>query len=1273
MTKLRINFSLKFIALAFLSFSFFGFSQEAKYEIGEVSLTKETLYDSDSRTFIFFEGAKYNIENSSIPFKEVQIELSSNQEIEQVELSNYSISVVEDEVVSTTILNSEDLDDDFKIEVSYFYFKKRKFAEIKVTPFRVANSGQVEVLKRFDLSYRKKAVAERRNKTATVFKNSSVLSAGEWYKIAVNKESVFKLTYSFFVRNGIDIESIDPRTIKIYGNKAGMLPELNQNNDVDDLEELSILVVGENDGDFSRQDYVLFYGQDPNSKYYDTIADRFIHTQNIYSDSTYYFITFGGALGKRIGNQESLSGTPTNTVSVFDDFQYFEKDRTNFIKSGQEWVGDLFDATTTYQYNFSFPNIDLSSNARLSISAFARSSVPSNLNIQVANSANTLQFFTVNFDRYDTPFAEESKSVYVFQPNSPNLTVTATYSKPQSSSKAWMNFIELNVRRRLVFSGQTMFFRDVNSVIANGLTRFNLSGQLQSAKVWNVSDYRNVLNQEFSLSANTATFVASSNSLQEYVVFNDGDSTVGFSGKVMNQNLHALSNIDYIIVAHPLFKDHAEMLAEFRRNDGLTVEVVLPEQIYNEFGAGSQSPVAIRSLMRMLYEKANSAADLPKYLLLYGDGSYDNKNRISGNTNFIVTYQSKNSTSPVASYVSDDYMAVLDPSEGAYTGADNDKVDLGVGRFPVKNLNESLGVLNKIMLYGTQQSLGDWRNLSVFVADDEDGTLHMNHSAIVSRNIDSVPFMNVEKIYLDAFPQIATPGGDRYPQATIAINSAINKGSLLINYTGHGGETGWTAERVIGVSDINAWQNNKKLPLFITATCEFSRFDDPLRNSGGEMVLLNKDGGGVALMTTTRLVYATPNLYLNDTLYKRMFEKANGEYKYQRLGDIFAITKAQHSNSANAKNFTLLGDPATKLAIPKYNVVTTAINGSPVNGKDTLKALSKVTFTGEVRDENGNLMTNFNGFVYPTIFDKIRSFTTLNNDNNGPYNYKSRNSRLFKGKASVVNGIFSFDFIVPKDISYNVGSGKVSYYADDNQIDASGGSTDFLIGGTADSVELDDQGPNIEMFLNDKNFVYGGITHENPTLILELSDEQGINTVGNGVGHDLVAYIDDKTDESFILNDFYEAALDDYTSGKVTYPMNGLAEGKHRLTVKAWDIHNNSSERTLEFEVLKEKDVKLDHVLNYPNPFTTNTQFWFEHNQAGQTLDVKVDVYTVSGKLVRSISQVIQATGYQSRSIEWDGRDDFGDRIGRGVYVYRLKVSSRNGSVAEKYEKLVIL
>lgn len=1271
MTEIKNNFKASILLFLILISPFLSNGQNTKYKISPATLKSETLFNQDNKKFVFFEGADYQLELNDLPVKLVQLPLSTNSEIDQINFKNPIYKEVEDQTV-LSVINSNSLVGNIDIEVKYGYYKKNKFASISFVPFRInSQTGLIEQLIEFEFDYTTSKLPLSKVQKAAAFSNNSVLASGEWYRISVSTDGVFKLDAAFFENMGLDISTIDPRTIKLFGNDQGMLAALNSENSVDDLKELAIKFEGESDGVFNVSDYLLFYGQGPHEVYYDSSLSRFRFRQHLYEEKSNYFITFGGVQGKRIADQSSSSATPTKTISTFDDFKHYEKEKINLIKSGQLWLGEVYDVTNSYQYSFDFPNIDNAKPAILEASFYVRSGVTSRIDIGVGSSNFTMNLGTVNLNRYDTPFASEARSVFTFTPNSSNLQINTSYNKPQASSKAWLNYLSVNVSRRLIFSGSQMGFRNVSSAGAGEVSSFSISGQLQNVNIWDVTDPFDVKNQIVLSTGAALQFTVATPTLKEFIAFENANEDVVFEEKVENQNLHQLTNIDYVIVSHPLFIDHAQQLANFHSNKGLRVEVVTPQQIYNEFSAGSQDPIAIRSLLRMLYQKATVTDNLPKYLLLYGDGSYDPKERLSGNTNMIVTYQSPNSVSPVASFVSDEYMGLLDPNEGKFGSFDNDMLDVGIGRFPVKTLAESQAVLNKTLNYNTSATFGDWRNEAVFVADDEDGTLHMNHSAIVSRNLDSIPFFNVEKLYLDAFPQVSTPGGDRYPQANIAVNAAINSGSLIVNYTGHGGETGWTAERVVGVSDINSWNNSKHLPLFITATCEFSRFDDPFRNSGGELVLLNSRGGGIALMTTTRLVFATPNLYLNDTLYKRMFEKVNGEYK--RLGDVFAETKAQHSGSTNAKNFTLLGDPATRLAIPQFNVVTTSINGNSISGNDTLKALSKVTISGEVRDNNGALMTNFNGLIYPTVFDKIKTYKTLDNDNNGQYTYKLRNSRLFKGKASVVNGLFTFQFIVPKDITYSVGSGKISYYANDNSTDATGGTTNFLIGGTADSVDLDTEGPEMEAYLNDKQFIYGGITDENPILILELTDPQGINTVGNGVGRDIVAYLDDETDKTFVLNEYYEAELNDYSSGKVTYPFQGLTEGKHRLTIKAWDVHNNSSNKTIEFEVVTQKDIALDNVLNYPNPFTTNTQFWFEHNQAGQVLDVKIDVFAVSGKLVRSISEVVVADGYHSRQISWNGLDDFGDKIGRGVYVYRLKVRSRNGSVAEKYEKLVIL
>jgi len=500
---------------------------------------------------------------------------------------------------------------------------------------------------------------------------------------------------------------------------------------------------------------------------------------------------------------------------------------------------------------------------------------------------------------------------------------------------------------------------------------------------------------------------------------------------------------------------------------------------------------------------------------------------------------------------------------------------------------------------------------------------------------------------------------------------------LMLNYVGHGGEVGWGHERVLDVPTINAWTNLDRLCLFMTATCEFSRFDDPDRTSGGEHVFLNKNGGGIALLTTTRLVFSSPNFTLNNNFFDYVLQKTNGESA--RLGDIVLQTKIASTpvgaTSSNHRNFTLLGDPAIKLNIPKNNVVLTEVNGNPVASlQDTLKALSEVTIKGYVSDYAGTKLSGYNGFVFPSIFDKPKQIKTLQNDGGaGLMIFDLQKSVIYKGKASVTNGDFQFSFVVPKDINYKIDKGRLTFYATGVDGEASGYSSEFYIGGNADSILVDEDGPELELYMNDYDFVDGGVTDENPILLVKITDESGINTTGNGIGHDLTATLDGESDAIHILNDYYETDLDTYKSGGIRFPFSTLEPGNHNLEIKVWDVHNNSNKKTVEFLVSKSEEMVIDHLLNYPNPFTTRTEFFFEHNQACHQVEVQIQIFTVSGKVVKTINRTIEASGFRSEGIEWNGKDEYGSTIGRGVYVYKIKVWTPDGKKAEKIEKLVIL
>jgi hypothetical protein len=357
------------------------------------------------------------------------------------------------------------------------------------------------------------------------------------------------------------------------------------------------------------------------------------------------------------------------------------------------------------------------------------------------------------------------------------------------------------------------------------------------------------------------------------------------------------------------------------------------------------------------------------------------------------------------------------------------------------------------------------------------------------------------------------------------------------------------------------------------------------------------------------------------------------------------------------------------------NIVTDSINGiSPSVQMDTIRALSKVTIKGHVEDFSGNDLTTFNGFLYPSVYDKPKEQQTLGNDVNSPIrSFELQSNKLYKGKASINNGQFEFTFIVPKDINYAFDLGKISYYGENGSFDALGSDTRVYVGGVNPNGINDDIGPDLEIYLNDENFVSGGITDETPQLIVKVFDENGINAVGNGVGHDLTAILDDETSNPIVLNDYFTSDLDSYQSGQIKYNFSTIEPGRHTLTVKIWDVNNNSSEKTIDFEVREKQELSLEHVLNYPNPFTTSTEFYFEHNQVCSQLEAQIQVLTVSGRLVKTINKTVHTEGFRSEGIQWNGRDDFGDQLAKGVYIYRLLVRTPEGEIAEKLEKLVIL
>jgi len=735
--------------------------------------------------------------------------------------------------------------------------------------------------------------------SARVYATNSILSSGEWYKIKIYKDGIYKLNGTDFQRMGFSLSNLSINKIRVYGNGGGMLSEANSVYRHDDIVENPIKVYDLNsNGIFDANDYLLFYDEGTQTWYYQTNLNRFVHRKNIYDDFAYYFITVKEGQGKRINNDTNIYASVNKFVNTFTDYKYHENDSLNLIKTGKQWYGEQFDIINIYSFNFSFPNIDNTSSVVVRTNMIARSTLNSTMLVRANSKEKTFTFSPIN-SNYLAPYASIIDDTLNLKTGNSNVNVQYVYSKPNSSAQAWLNYVEVTAQRHLTMTGGQMTFRNTEVVGIGNTAEYTLENANSNIEIWEVSDYLNPIIIQSSLNSNTHKFTCNADSLKTFVAHSGAYYIPIFIGKLENQNLHNLKNIDYVIIYNSKFKSQAEDLAEFHRaNSNLRVYTTEAKPIYNEFSSGATDITAIRDFMKMLYDKASgNISDRPKYLLLFGDASYDYKNRVPNNTNLVPTFESSNSLAPTGSYCTDDYYGLLDNNEGS--GASGN-LDIGIGRFPITTVAEANTMVNKIKRYTKPEvtstsvstscsngnsgvpAMADWRNIFCFIGDDgdaKDGDIHMAQANYLADYIgDKYPDYNIAKILFDAYPQVITPGGQRYPEVNIAINQRVGKGALVINYTGHGGEEGWSHESVLEIKDINAWTNYNNMPLFVTATCEFSRYDDPGRVSAGELVILNPNGGGIGLLTTSRVAFSSSNFNLSKVLYKNILKQENGRY-----------------------------------------------------------------------------------------------------------------------------------------------------------------------------------------------------------------------------------------------------------------------------------------------------------------------------------------------------------------------------------------------------------
>ncbi|WP_428667162.1 type IX secretion system sortase PorU [Runella sp.] len=1091
---------------------------------------------------------------------------------------------------------------------------------------------------------------------------TSVLNEGRLFKIGITQTGVYQLDAAFLRKIGVNPTEINPKDLRLFGNGGAMLPQLNKTPRATDLTENAVMVKGENDGRFDEGDALWFFGKSPHEIGYDSTQKRMTHQLNVYSDTTFYFLQIGTQPGLRIQAQKAGTGGPV--LTAFDDYVFLESELYNRVQSGREWWGEYFGTQTRQEFNADLSGA-LSDSLKLTAATVASAQVATKFVFAIngqpvgEQSMGTVSAMSAT-NRYDLRGQRtqqtHSAKLTVNATAPARVTITATFDKAgQSNADGYIDFVGLQVKRTLRLYDQQTVFQNISSLKQDSV-RYSIGQANAQMQLWDITDPLRPRTQSYVINGSEATFGTAGKTLKRFVVFaeNQLKTPVSFQ-PIQNQSIRSLATPDMVIITAPVWQKQAQKLADFRQqNDGLEVKVVTTAQVYNEFSSGQPDPTAMRDLAKYLNNKQPNKL---KYLLLFGDASYDFKNNLkalSGTeiANFVPTYESNESAHPVRSFSSDDYFGFLKPDDGIWKEdlEGNHTLDIGIGRLPVKTIEEAEAVVNKLIRYNSKRSEGNWRQRIVFVADDGDSNLHQQDADDLSKIVaGSAPAYNLQKVYVDAYPQSGS-NSQRAPGASEAVDRYINEGAFIMNYTGHGGISTWSDEQIVTLQNLFNWRNLDNLPLIVTATCEFGRYDNPGEVSGAEIAVVSPRGGAIAMLSTSRPVYANTNFLVNSAFYRAVFQPLNGQMP--RLGDVMKVTKNKSYYDVLNRNFTLLGDPSLRLNYGDYQV-SVVVN-------DTLKAGRLGKLSGEIK-QGAALATDFNGTAIVTVYDKESQLLTLGDQARGeaPYatpanpkmTYGLYNKKIFEGKVSVKAGKFSAQFIVPKDIDPKFGNGKVEIYAAraDSLADAMGGSTQLIVGGK-DLALNDTKPPVLQMYLNNKQFADGSQVEDSPLFIAELSDENGLNFAAN-----MTVTLNDTL--TIPLNNYFIANKDDYRSGSIQFPFHRLPAGEYTLKLKVEDTYNNITEGALRFRIGEEIRL-IKNIIAYPNPFVERTNLQLELVDVGDDVEITVQIFDINGRIIRTEAQTIYNSDKVLELFTWDGTDHSIQNVPKGVYLYNVWVHS---------------
>lgn len=1123
------------------------------------------------------------------------------------------------------------------------------------------------------------------------FAEHSILQTIPTYKFRSADAGIYRIDNQFMADLGINTSGIDPSKIKIFTTNPGPLPEKNNLPRTDDLAEVAIQVIGGDDGKWDASDYILFYSPGPH-RWNKESDSTFTRVTNIYEDYKYFFIQVEGAPGKRIVLKDGGQAFDVES-DIYDHIEHYEVDKVNLLREyakiggGQLWLDELItgsNRTKDLSGLLKVDNLVAGETGYVKMAFAVRSKSRSVISMIADNQAAEIQFETTRIEDSESRVASYNSKKSAFTQAGGPLKISFDFPQVATESLGWMDYVEVNIKRYLSKPQSAMAFRLSNPGITGNI-RYNLTGLSSTDAVWDISDLFNVTQCKISPTGGSGSIVAPYPQQREFICFGTNDiKTPEKIGLVTPQDIHGMATPDMVIIYHAKFAEEARNYANHRSSiSGIDVAIVDVDHIRNEFSGGGQDPTGIRDMARMFYYRNPEKF---RYILLLGDGSYDyrgltfNATSKKENSNYVPVYEFPRAIlEPIRSIPSDDYFGMLDEEDGEI---EKGTIDVYVGRFPVYDKSQAQSIINKIISYEkNKDSFGDWRNYLMLISDDWDNVnsddFIVQSEKIFNKIQSSNPGINFSKIYLDIFKQESNLGGQSYPTAVSQMNDQYNKGVLIANYVGHGGVDGLAQERIIDRLTLNGMKNSNRLPLLITGTCSFATYDDPDITSVGKLCITKPDAGMIGLMTTTRSVYITPNEVFINKLFQVIYQKENG--RYLTNGEILAKAK-NLSSGADRLAFVLLGDPAMTLAFPRENILLETVNGAPIDTAkpDTIKAMELVSLAGSVRAEDGRVIEDFNGTLTLTVFDKAYTLYSRGNDGNGAnYPASFQNNILFKGKATVTAGKWNISFYLPKDINYAIDYGKLSFYADNGIYDAGGYSHQVKIGGESSNPITDNQPPVIDLYMNTLNFKSGETVNTTPLFIARLSDDYGINVSSSSIGHEIVSTLNNDATKEKIMNDFYVADKDEYNKGEVRYQFDQLDPGNYTLRLRAWDISNNKAEAEIEFIVTNSEQNSISHLLNYPNPFTTSTAFMFEFDSQNNTIEAEIAIYSVSGKLVKTIREPLSPSGKRFRSDLWDGKDQYGDQLAKGVYLYKVKIynsfDTAKKVISSDFQKLVIL